>query len=313
MEIDLEQAAEIVKNGGVGAFPTETVYGLGAHPFHEASLERIFAIKGREKGSPLSLHISSLGDLFKFAQDIPKEANKLIQKFWPGPLAIIVPASSLVPPQALSQEQTVSFRYPDCGLFLEFARLVGTPIAGTSANKSGSLSPICAQDVEAEVGGKLDFLIDGGTTKYRLESTIVDLTTRPFSILREGVISKEELEERTGFSFQLSGVCSKSLSLILIEGSEEFFQSTLEGLSLGKGEIALSSCPLKVPYLHLKEDVDEDELFRVLSSLKKEGFSRIYLRNIWLETSRIYFRLKIRAEKIIKTEEGRWSDENTNR
>jgi tRNA threonylcarbamoyl adenosine modification protein (Sua5/YciO/YrdC/YwlC family) len=300
MEADLERAAEIIKRGGVGVFPTETVYGLGAHPFHADSLERIYRIKGRGKASPLSLHISSLGELFKFSQDVPEEAGKLIYNFWPGPLALILPASPLVPSHALSSRHTVSFRYPDCALFLQLARLVGVPIAATSANQSGSLSPICALDAQAEVGEEIDFLIDGGLTKFKLESTIVDLTTAPFSILREGAISQEELEEKTGFIFQHTGNRICRISLILIEGSEDFFAKTLAETQFKEKEIVLSSFPLPVPFLPLEENTTEEELFRLLNDLMKEGYRKIYLRKIWPEEERVYARLKIRAEKIIQ-------------
>lgn len=300
MEADLERVAEIIKRGGVGVFPTETVYGLGAHPFHWESLNRIYEIKGRERTSPLALHISSLGELFKFSQNVPKEANKFILNFWPGPLALILPASPLVPPQALSSKQTVSFRYPDCASFLQLARLTGVPLAATSANKSGSLSPICALDAQAEVGEEIDFLIDGGLTKFQLESTIVDLTTTPFSILREGVVSQEELEEKTGLFFQHGGSHVHKISLILIEGTEEFFVKTLTQMPFGEKEVVLSAFPLKVPFLPLRENITEEEIFRLLNALMKEGYKRIYVRKIWPEESRLYIRLKIRAEKIIK-------------
>ncbi|MCR4428765.1 MAG: L-threonylcarbamoyladenylate synthase [Caldiserica bacterium] len=299
MEFDLEYFAEIVKKGGIGAFPTETVYGLGGHSLLENSLERIYAIKGREKAFPLALHISSLSELYKFARDVPKEANLLIYEFWPGPLALILPASPLVPSYALSEKGTVSFRYPDCSKFLSFARLVGAPIAGTSANRSGSLSPIFPGDVKGELGDSLEFIIDGGVTKHKLESSIVDLTQRPFLLLREGVIKKEELENRTGMEFQFSGNRIKHQNLILFEeGGMD--PSKLENFLQGEETVILSFSPLDLPHIQLKKDTGEGQLFRLLGELQKQGKSLVLLENIWNEEDRIFQRLKVRTLKIVK-------------
>ena len=299
MKADLESAAEIIKKGGVGAFPTETVYGMGAHPFHSSSLDRIFVLKGRRKKAPLALHIGSLTDLYKFAQEPPKELNKIVVNFWPGPLAVILPASPVVPPQATSNKGTVSFRYPDESLFREFARLAGVPIAATSANRSGSLSAICPLDVEAELGEEIDFLIDGGVTKYKFESTIVDLSSKPFFIPREGVIKKEELEDKTGFQFQLVGPQIKGLSLVLIEGSKSFFSQVASQLKLQDYESLLSFFPVESRHYLLEESIGENKLFELLSRLGKEGFMRLYVHCIWPKSSRLYQRLRVRAERII--------------
>lgn len=310
MEFDLEYYADQIKRGGIGAFPTETVYGLGGHIFHGDALEKIFAIKGRGKEAPLSLHVSSISELFKFAQDVPREANVLISQFWPGPLAIIVPGSALVPSHALSETGTVSFRYPDCPLFLDLARLVGAPIAGTSANRTGSLSPICPQDVRGELGVSLDFILDGGVTKFKLESSIVDLTKKPFKLLREGVISKEELEVRSGIEFQFGGNRIQGLNIVLFEEGVFDFPD-LENFSKSKESIILAFSPLDLPHILLRRDISEGELFLVLGRLQKEGKTLVFLENVWKEGDRILDRLTVRALKIIKNKEGRFEDENT--
>ncbi len=299
MEIDLEYYADRMRKGGIGAFPTETVYGLGGHSLHGDALERIFSIKGRGKEAPLSLHISSISELFKFAQDVPREANVLISEFWPGPLAIIVPGSPLVPAQALSDTGTVSFRFPDCPLFLDFARLVGAPIAGTSANRTGSLSSICPQDVKGELGDSLDFVIDGGITKFRLESSIVDLTKKPFALLREGVISKEELESRSGFEFQLKGKRIQTLDIVLFEEGT-FDSRDFEHFSRNKEAVILAFSPLDHHHIPLKRSISEGELFQVLGRLQGEGKTLVFLENIWNEGDRILERLIVRASKIMK-------------
>jgi tRNA threonylcarbamoyl adenosine modification protein (Sua5/YciO/YrdC/YwlC family) len=256
----IPEVAEILRQGGVCAFPTETVYGLGAHPFHPEAIERIYAIKGRAADHPLSLHISQLGELFKFGQDIPSIANRFINWFWPGPLALIVPSSPLVPPRARSNRQTASFRYPNHLQFRELGRLVGVPLLATSANRSGSLSAVSSLDVEEEIGEWIDGTVDGGTSDYALESTLVDLTTDPPTVLREGAIGIELLQERTSIRLGKTGRKLVRLEVIILPEGKSLSQEKLDNT------VVLKSVPKKASLF-----------FSLLADLQKRNISRVYI------------------------------------
>lgn len=256
----IPEVAEILRRGGVCAFPTETVYGLGAHPFHPEAVQRIFAIKGRAQDQPLSIHISQLGELYKFGQDIPSIANRFIHCFWPGPLALIVPCSPLVPSQARSNRQTASFRYPNHVQFKELGRLVGAPLLATSANRSGSLSAVCSLDAEAELGDEIDGTVDGGPSAYSLDSTLVDLTTKPPTVLREGAIGLDLLEEQTGFHFRTAGSKLVRLEIVFLLNGEVVPEDP------SGNTVVLTSVPKK-----------ESAFFSLLADLQKQNISKVYL------------------------------------
>ncbi|MCX5971582.1 MAG: L-threonylcarbamoyladenylate synthase [Coprothermobacterota bacterium] len=314
--VDPEEAARLVKCGRLGAFPTETVFGLGAHPFHQAALQRIYAVKGREIWQPLSLHIGQLPDLFKFSQDLPSVVSRLVDRFWPGPLALIVPASPLVPAEARSASGTVSFRYPSsqtCRLFLRF---VGAPLAATSANKSGSLSPLDALDVEDEIGEEIDFLLEEGSStcprapagrsRVPLESTLVDLTEIPYRVLRIGAISLERLSAETHLPFQEAGPILSPLHLVLWKGSPLSIAKYLRDSTISEGSVVLTTTPLslKKEVVQARLPVVGIDLFRLLARLQREQVPRIYCQDIWPMTTAIHRRLAVRTEQFVNLEKG---------
>lgn len=193
-----EIAAEIIKNGGLVAIPTETVYGLGANGLDETAVAKIFEAKGRPQDNPLILHVDSPERILEFAHHIPQAAFDLAESFWPGPLTIILPAKEFIPKRTTGGLSTVGLRCPDCDVTREIIRLAGVPVAAPSANISGKPSTTTAQHVLHDHDGKIDAVVDGGSCRVGVESTIVDLTERRPRLLRPGGIGPEQLIEVLG-------------------------------------------------------------------------------------------------------------------
>ncbi len=186
-------AAQIIKDGGLVAIPTETVYGLGANGLNEAAVAKIFAAKGRPQDNPLILHVADAGEIEKFCHDIPASAYALADAFWPGPLTMVLPARTTVPKCTTAGLPTVAVRCPDCEITRQIIRLAGVPIAAPSANISGKPSTTTAQHVLHDHDGKIDAIVDGGPCRVGVESTIVDLTEERPRLLRPGGITPEQL------------------------------------------------------------------------------------------------------------------------
>ena len=180
------------------AIPTETVYGLGANGLDENAVAKIFVAKGRPQDNPLILHISGPEDIERFCHHIPQAAFDLAEKFWPGPLTIILPAKEIVPKATTGGLSTVGIRCPDCDVTREIIRLSGVPVAAPSANISGKPSTTSAEHVLHDHEGKIPLIVDGGKSRVGVESTIVDLTERRPRLLRPGGISPEQLIEVLG-------------------------------------------------------------------------------------------------------------------
>ena len=188
-----DTAANILREGGLVAIPTETVYGLGANGLDEAAVAKIFIAKGRPQDNPLILHVADAIQMEDFAHDIPAEAYLLAEKFWPGPLTLILPAKDIVPRSTTGGLSTVGIRCPDNETTREIIRLAGVPVAAPSANTSGKPSTVTAQHVLHDHEGKIDAVVDGGHSRVGVESTIVDLTEKPARLLRPGGITPEQL------------------------------------------------------------------------------------------------------------------------
>ena len=186
-------AANIIKNGGLVAIPTETVYGLGADGLNEAAVTKIFEAKGRPQDNPLILHICGPEQIELFCHHIPQAAFDLAEKFWPGPLTMVLPARECVPKRTTGGLSTVAVRCPDCDVTREIIRLAGVPIAAPSANISGKPSTTTAAHVRHDHDGRIDAIVDGGPCRVGVESTIVDLTEPRPRLLRPGGIGPEEL------------------------------------------------------------------------------------------------------------------------
>lgn len=194
----IKQAANIIKNGGLVAFPTETVYGLGGNVFNEKSLKKIYTTKGRPYDNPLIAHIANLKDLNVLAKQIPESALKLANQFWPGPLTIILKKAQKISKIATAGLNTIAIRMPNNKIALELIRASNAPIAAPSANKFTKPSPTLAKHVLEDFKNKIPLIIDGGQTQIGLESTVLDLTSKIPTILRPGKITKEDLEKVLG-------------------------------------------------------------------------------------------------------------------
>ena len=191
-------AANILKNGGLVAIPTETVYGLGANGLDEGAVAKIFEAKGRPQDNPLILHISGPEQIELFCHHIPQKAYDLAERFWPGPLTIVLPAKETVPKRTTGGLSTVAVRCPDCDVTREIIRLSGVPVAAPSANISGKPYTTTAEHVRHDHDGRIDAIVDGGSCRVGVDSTIVDLTEERPRLLRPGGITPEELLEVLG-------------------------------------------------------------------------------------------------------------------
>jgi L-threonylcarbamoyladenylate synthase len=199
----IEQAAKILRDGGLVAFPTETVYGLGADAMNEFAVRRIFEAKGRPLDNPCIVHIESRNMLDRVSVSIGDKAEQLIERFWPGPLTLVLKRKPEVAPAVSAGLPTVAVRMPKNEIALVLIRAAGTPIAAPSANSSGRPSPTTASHVLEDLGGRIELILDGGPTNIGIESTVLDLTVDPPTILRPGWITREMLSEVIG-SVQLS-------------------------------------------------------------------------------------------------------------
>lgn len=193
-----EEAAKCLRQGGLVAFPTETVYGLGGNALEEEAAKKIYAAKGRPSDNPLIIHIAEVSALEELAREIPEVALRLAERFWPGPLTMILPKSEKVPMGTTGGLDTVAIRMPDHPVALELIRTSGLYLAAPSANTSGRPSPTLAEHVAEDLSGKIDMILDGGMVQVGLESTILDLTEAVPVILRPGCISKAMLEQVVG-------------------------------------------------------------------------------------------------------------------
>lgn len=194
----ISRAAEIIKSGGLVAFPTETVYGLGADGLNPIAVAKIFEAKKRPTFNPLILHIAKKEWLQKFTTISHDKIDKLINVFWPGPLTLVLPKTEIVPDIVTSGNPTVAIRMPNHPVALKLIEVCGTPIAAPSANKFGHLSPTKAQHVAKYLGDKVDMILDGGNCKVGVESTILQFYNNEFYLLRHGGLSKEEIENEVG-------------------------------------------------------------------------------------------------------------------
>ena len=194
----IEQAASIIRDGGLVAFPTETVYGLGADAMNERAVQKIFDAKGRPADNPLIVHVSDREMLDHVAIDVNEKGQRLIERFWPGPLTLVLNRNSKVAPSVSAGLPTVAARMPANRIALELLRAARTPIAAPSANASGRPSPTLAEHVVEDLEGRIGMILDGGPTKIGIESTVLDVTAEPPVILRPGWITAEDLTEVIG-------------------------------------------------------------------------------------------------------------------
>lgn len=195
---NIARAAEVIKNGGLVAFPTETVYGLGANALDVKAVTGIFTAKGRPTADPLIVHLSSQEQAPLVARSVTETASRLMQAFWPGPLTLILPKQPQIPNLVTSELDTVAARVPNHPVALALIEAAGLPIAAPSANRFGHTSPTTAQHVWHDLRGRIDLILDGGSAAIGVESTVLDASTSPARILRPGGVTREMLEALIG-------------------------------------------------------------------------------------------------------------------
>ena len=210
---EMKRAGEILKKGGLVAFPTETVYGLGGDALDETAAHRIYEAKGRPSDNPLIVHIADMEHLYKIVKYVPESARKLAEAFWPGPLTMIMDKSDAVPHGTTGGLDTVAIRMPSDTIALELIRQGGGYVAAPSANTSGRPSPTTAQHVYEDLQGKIPMILDGGAVTIGLESTIVDLTEEIPTILRPGYISLEMVQAVLGEAKMDKGLISSDSNI----------------------------------------------------------------------------------------------------
>jgi len=266
----ISEAAEILKQGGLVAFPTETVYGLGGNGLDKEAAKKIYAAKGRPSDNPLILHVSSIEEVIPLVKALPEKAKKLMEAFWPGPLTLVLPKSDIVPKESTGGLETVALRSPENALTLALIRACGFPIAGPSANLSGRPSPTEASHVLEDLGGRIEGILEDGAVGIGVESTIVDLSEDSPTLLRPGAITIEDLEEvlgekvaidptllgksmAEGFTPKAPGMkyrhYAPKAEMILFKKKEEdetrSGQEEIAELILSYGGMELSDCPEK--------------------------------------------------------------------
>lgn len=290
MKDSIKKAAEIIRKGGIVAFPTETVYGLGADAFNITAVKRIFEIKERPFYDPLIVRISELDQLRLLVKNVDKTLLKVAQKFWPGPLTIVTEKNSNVPDLLTAGLSTVAIRMPGNEIARELIRQAGTPIAAPSANKFGMLSPTNSGHVLKQLKN-IDYIIDGGNAEIGIESTVISLNSEGYKILRPGVISEKELEtlihsaDSKFFILQKKGFQSPGLLKshysprvpLFIKGEEEI---SLHGKNLGLltfGKPQNLSDFSTIEILSEKKDLTEaaSNLYGALHRLEEAGVDLI--------------------------------------
>jgi L-threonylcarbamoyladenylate synthase len=194
----LDRAAEILRQGGLVAMPTETVYGLAANALDRAAVERIFLAKGRPAWDPVIVHIAGKDMLLKAAAEVPDAAQKLIEAFWPGPLTLLLPRTQAVPDVVTAGRPLVGVRMPGHPVALELIRRAGVPVAAPSANLFARISPTTAAHVLQDLDGRIDAVLDAGPSSYGVESTVLNPNTDPMIIYRPGAVTAEQIRKTAG-------------------------------------------------------------------------------------------------------------------
>lgn len=280
----LKQAAELIRAGRLVAFPTETVYGLGANALDAAAVARIFQVKGRPSTSPLIVHVDSVGMARGLAREWPEAARTLARRYWPGPLTLVLPKQDAVPDIVTAGLATVGLRMPSHPLALALIRAAGVPIAAPSANRFTALSPTTAEHVRQALGDSVDLVLDGGPARVGIESTVLSLAGARAVLLRPGGVSRDEIERLVGPVASAGRLedahpspglhprhYSPATRLLLVEPGAP--------LPAGPGAMLwLTAEPPPVPRaIHMPDDPGEyaARLYALLHDLDREGFAWI--------------------------------------
>lgn len=303
---DIARAGDILRNGGLVAIPTETVYGLAANALDGAAVAGIFRAKGRPQDNPLIVHISHIDQWAGLVREIPEAAMALAQAFWPGPLTIILPKGDIIPDEVSAGLDTVAVRFPSMRTTRRIIDAAGVPLAAPSANLSGSPSPTCARHTMDDMRGRIDAVLDGGECNFGVESTVVTLATPVPRLLRPGAVTPEELRDvlgsleideavmgqlREGVQAASPGMKYKHYSpkaeITIIKGTLDEFVSYAESAVVNGGEMfALcfdgeeGNIPLKCVTYGREDDplTQSHRLFTALRELDENGAARVLAR-----------------------------------
>lgn len=283
----ISKAAQALKSGHLVAFPTETVYGLGADATNEKAVSRIYSVKGRPSDHPLIVHISSINKLEDWATEIPDYAIKLAREFWPGPMTLILPRTNLAKDYITGGQNNVGLRVPAqpiaLSLLMKFEEIGGQGVAAPSANKFGAISPTKAQDVEQELGSlfdEKDLILDGGQSIVGIESTIIDCTNPMPRILRPGFITSEMISRQVDLDYSLSqkirasGLLAKHYSpktRVILDSSANPGDAyiALREISTPEGSIRIGS-PINLEQF-------ASQLYSFLRIVDENGFSQVVI------------------------------------
>lgn len=253
MESALEQAAQLLRDGELVAFPTETVYGLGADALNEEAAAKIYSAKGRPSDNPLIVHISNQNQVAELAEEIPETARILMEQFWPGPLTLIFKKKAVVPSSTTGGLQTVALRMPEHKVARRLIEMSGVFIAAPSANVSGRPSPTCAEHVYEDLQGRIPMILDGGPVGIGIESTIIDVTSDIPTILRPGYITEEMLRKAVG---------SVETDQAVLEPMKEGIQPKAPGMKYRhyapKAELTLVEGPMENVIRHINRCIADN-------------------------------------------------------
>lgn len=299
-----EKAAKLILNGEVVGMPTETVYGLAGNAFDESAVKKIFEAKGRPQDNPLIVHISEFSEIYDLVKSVPENAKKLAERFWPGPLTIILEKSEKVPYAVTAGLETVAIRCPEHPVARRFIKACGVPIAAPSANLSGKPSPTTASHVFADLNGRIPLIIDGGESREGVESTVLLLASKMPRLLRPGNVTLGELKSvlgevqvddavlnplKSGEKVSSPGMKYKHYSpdaeVTLIKGGYPEFLSFVNGRA-GDGVCAMvfngEGEGLRCEYIEYGNRSDyrslSNRLFDVLRELDDRGFKKCFVR-----------------------------------
>lgn len=302
---DISRAGEILRNGGLVAIPTETVYGLAANAFDGKAVAGIFVAKGRPQDNPLIVHIADLSQWSALVKNIPPRAMALAKAYWPGPLTIILPKSDLIPDEVSAGLNTVAVRFPSMRTARKIIEAAGVPLAAPSANLSGSPSPTCARHTMDDMRGRIDAVLDGGECNFGVESTVVSLATEVPRLLRPGAVTPDDLRAvlgeleideavmgklREGVTAASPGMKYKHYSpraeVTIVKGSLAAFCRFTSELSDKAGTFALcfdgeeASVDLPCVTYGRKDDAltQSHRLFTALRELDERGAKTVYAR-----------------------------------
>jgi L-threonylcarbamoyladenylate synthase len=296
----LTHAAEVIRAGGLVAFPTETVYGLGADALSAAAVARIFEAKERPRGNPLIVHVADATALDEVAVRVTDRAREVVASFWPGPLTLVLDRAAAVPLITTGGLDTVAVRVPAHPVAQGLIRAAGRPLAAPSANRSGRPSPTRAPHVLEDLGGRIELILDGGSTSVGLESTVLDMTTEPPTLLRPGGVTLEQLEAHLGRVRLATGddeAAGRSPGLrfrhyaprakvVLIEAGagEEAVASWLDGgksvALMAQRSVGLDRPGLRVRLMPVDLEAYARELFEALRDLDATGVDAIFVEGI---------------------------------